>query len=185
MSTDIPIIPQNNNENFIIYKNVYFNSVDIQFNHITYINIQNLFLFIKSYVDNDELLIDYILIISDDNVNKEDYISISQSLSIFHYIKTKKIKKMSFFDFKEWFEDLKENDYEYIKNCKYYGFRIVFNKNSIFYKKNEVYPLYPWNKSYKNIYIKQQKKNKSLEKWLLINNRFLYIKWLNFKNQSK
>lgn len=179
MSKLVPKIPQNDKEYFIFSLNEYYYSVNIQFNHKSKINMENLFLIIKSYLDNSELLIESILIISEDLNNEHLIDNINANVHIYHYVKLEKLKKMSFFDFKEWFYELKQNDYEYIVSLKYYGFKIIFNKNSIFYKNKEVYPIYPWNSKYKNIYINKNKNNIKLEKWLYRKNRILFNLWKN------
>ena len=176
----IPKIPQNNKEYFIFSTNEYFYSINIQFNHKSKINMENLFLIIRFYLDNSELLVEFILVISEDI---EQISCNDNNMSIYHYIKLEKLKKMSFFEFKEWFYELKQNDYEYIVNMKYYGFRVVFNKNSIFYKEKNIYPIYPWDSKYKNSYISNNKKNIKLEKWLYKKNKFLFKLWRKEKGR--
>jgi hypothetical protein len=88
---------------------------------------------------------------------------------------------MNFFDFRNWYEEIKNNDYEYIKNRKYYGFRIVFNKKSIFWQEKKIFPIFPWKISFKKIWF--QKKNINIKIWLFKQNRSLF-KQLK-KRQSK
>jgi hypothetical protein len=145
--------------------------------------MENLFLILKFYSNNEYLLAEFILVISKDVENDE--IIENSLINIYHYVKIEKIKKMSYFDFKEWFYDLKKNDHEYIVKKKYYGFRIVFSKNSIFYREKDIYPLYPWNIKYKKLYISNNSKNIKFEKWLYKNNKLLYNKWLKEKGQTK
>ena len=147
--------------------------------------MENLFLTIKSYVIKEELFIESILVNSSENNSEvnENKINISHLLNVFHYIDVKKLKKMNFFEFKEWFTDLKRNDDEYIINLKYYGFRIIFNKNSIYFKNKEIFPIYPWNSKFKSIYILENKNEIDIKKWLYKNNKFLYKKWIRDKGR--
>ena len=84
------------------------------------------------------------------------------------------MSKFSYYDFKNWFERIKESDYEYIKTLKYYGFRIVLYKESIIWEESKVYPIYPWKPQFKAIYF--QKKIK-LESWMFLKDKNLYRKW--------
>ena len=78
--------------------------------------MENLFLILKFYSNNEYLLAEFILVISKDVENDE--IIENSLINIYHYVKIEKIKKMSYFDFKEWFYDLKKNDHEYIVKKK-------------------------------------------------------------------
>jgi len=179
VSNKKPNIPQNKKEFFLLSLDEKFYALDIEFNHTTILNMENLFLIIKFYSNNEHFLAEFILVISKDIEYNED---VNNCLvNIYHYVKLEKIKKMSYFDFKEWFYDLKKNDHEYLINKKYYGFRIVFNKNSIFYKEKNIYPSYPWNIKYKKLYIGDKTNNIKFEKWLYKNNKLLYIKWIKEK----
>lgn len=174
----MPKIKQNKNEYFIfhILNNNY--SLDIEFNHSSKLNYENLFLILKCYVLHEELLIDSMYVNSSEVGSSEEGIF---NINIFHNIKINNLKKMTFFEFKEWFIDLKEKDYEYIKNLKYYGFRIIFNKNSIFWSKKEIYPLYPWNINFKKKLIN---KNIKIENWLYYKNKKLYYHWKKKSNKN-
>lgn len=79
---------------------------------------------------------------------------------------------MNFFDFKDWFSNLKDQDFEYIKNLKYYGFRLLFDKKSTHFKEKKIFPKYPWDNNYKKIWFKQ--KNIDLKKWLFYKNKKIY-----------
>ncbi len=171
-------IPQNKKEffKFIINEKQYY--LDIQFNHKTLLNIQNLFLILKFYTAHEEMLIDALYI---NSAEVENYQNEVFNLNLFHTVDIKKLKKISYLDFKEWFLKLKENDHEYIKSLKYYGFRIVFNKKSLHWKEQNIYPPYPWNKNFKASYLN---KNYKLELWLALKNRELYKKWILFMKKS-
>lgn len=133
-------IPQNETSFFIIKKGNWEGSLDILFNHMEELNILNLYIILKSYFYSESYLINFFLVIS---LNIED----ERKISKYHNIEIKKIKKMSFFDFKMFYDSLYDNDFSYIKKNEYYGFRIVFFKQSYFWQNNMIYPVYPWNKS--------------------------------------
>lgn len=54
---------------------------------------------------------------------------------------------MNFLNFEDFFLKIYDNDFNYIITNEYYGFRIVFFKESYFWKNEIIYPVYPWNKS--------------------------------------
>lgn len=81
---------------------------------------------------------------------------------------------MKFYEFKDWYKGIKDNDFEYIRNLKYYGFRIIFNEKSTFFKENNIWPDYPWKKNYKRLWFKNEL---NVEKWLFSKNKRLYYKW--------
>lgn len=83
---------------------------------------------------------------------------------------------MKYFDFKEWFDEIKEKDYEYIKNLKYYGFKLVFYENSVVFEENNQIPKYPWSSDYKKLWIKE----KNLEKWLFYQNKIIYHRYKKY-----
>ena len=89
---------------------------------------------------------------------------------------------MSYFDFKDWYQDIKEKDHEYIKNLKHYGFRIVFDKTSVFFNNKNIYPSYPWEKNYKKIWFRE--KNIYFEKWLFNKNKKLYLDYQKTKKKQ-
>lgn len=154
MSNKIPLIKQNKNQFFKFIYNKEKKYIDIEYDHKTKINYTNLFLILKSYLIEEHLLIENIFINSSEieNHNYEVF-----NINLFHNIKINKLKKINIFEFKDWLDEMKEADYEYIKSLKYYGFRICFNSNSINLKEDLVYPNYPWNPKFKNIFIKKKK----------------------------
>lgn len=137
LSSTIPFIKQNEKSNFTIVKGNWPYSVDVLFDHTEFLIIQNLFKILKSYTFKEEYLINFFLIISFDSENE---INIKR----LHYIDFYKIKNFSFFEFKEFFTKLYDNDFHYIKTEKYYGFRIVFFKESFFWKNEIVFPSFSW-----------------------------------------
>jgi hypothetical protein len=99
VSNKKPNIPQNKKEFFLLSLDEKFYALDIEFNHTTILNMENLFLIIKFYSNNEHFLAEFILVISKDIEYNED---VNNCLvNIYHYVKLEKIKKMSYFDFKE------------------------------------------------------------------------------------
>jgi hypothetical protein len=85
------LIPQNNNENLTIIKNKSYKSVDVLIKHSYEINLENLYLVFKSYLQTETALLKYILIIGYNN----EY----ESIPIFHHVNIRKQKKMKYIDF--------------------------------------------------------------------------------------
>lgn len=172
MSKDIPKIPQNKSNffKFIINKDRFF--IDIQFEHNQKIDYENLFLILKSYIINEPYFINFIFINSSENIEEVKNFKIN----LYHNVSVKKIEKIKYIDFKDWFDEFKERDFEYIKNLKFYGFRIVIDKKSPIWENLNFYPLYPWNKNFKKIFIKKNKID--FQKWLFIKNKNLYKNWI-------
>lgn len=84
-------IPQNKNINFILTKNNTFKSIDILIYHSYEINLENLFLIFKSYLETETALLKTILIIAYNNDHGP--------IPIFHHINIKKHKRMKYIDF--------------------------------------------------------------------------------------
>lgn len=172
-------IKQNKNEYFQFLINEKNYTLDIQYNHTTKVFYKNLFLILKWYSIKEEYLIRGIYMNSSDI----DLIQTGKfNLNIFRKIEMNFIKKIKFFEFKDWYEEWKNNDFEYIRNTKYYGFRVIFDKNSNYFQNKNIYPTYPWPKNYLNLWFKNEKKERRLEHWLRNQNKTLYVKW---KRQSK
>lgn len=144
-------IPLNSNNFFYISKNDNMGSIILLFDHTETINLENLYLIFQIYLNNKELLIRNIHVIAENELN----FNCNKKLSIFHHIWEKKIDKMSFIDFQQWYETLYNDDMEYIKSYKYYGFQFVFFKISIGWQNGTVYPVYPWNLEYISKFIKK------------------------------
>jgi hypothetical protein len=56
---------------------------------------------------------------------------------------------MNYLEFVDWYEERYEENWKYIENRKYYGFRFVFFNESGALKKGEIFPIYPWNENFK------------------------------------
>jgi len=144
-------IPQNNNNNYLFVKNNYMNSIDILLYPNVDTNLENLFLIFKSYLNiKDKLKAIYVI---GENCN---YLSeIYKKTNILHNINIKKMEKINLIDFENWYDDLINEDYKYIQNYKYYGFSFVFYNDSINWIENILYPHYPWNENFKDLYVKK------------------------------
>jgi hypothetical protein len=132
------LIPQNQKNFFIIKYNEWKYSIDIMFIHNEEVSLSNLFLILKSFTNNRNFNIKGIYICS--KQNDEDKVT-----RIFHTIKNRKLMRFTFNDFIEWYEETYTSDWEYIKEQKYYGIRVVFYKESPFYLVGKIFPEYPWN----------------------------------------
>lgn len=82
-----------------------------------------------------------------------------KKINVCHYVEYEKIKKMSMIDFEFFYKEMYDNDYNYIIKDQLYGFRVVFFKESFFWKNGNIYPIYPWKNSaiYKDIVILYEK----------------------------
>jgi hypothetical protein len=140
LSSENSKIQQNSEKDFIIKKSNWEYSIDILFNHKENINLVNLYGIVKSYLYDESYLINFFLVIS---IEKLD----DKNMNKFHYLEINKLKKMNFLNFEDFFLKLYDNDFNYIKTSEYYGFRVVFFKESYFWKNKLIYPLFPWEKS--------------------------------------
>jgi hypothetical protein len=93
---------------------------------------------------------------------------------------------MNFIDFNHWFSEIYDNDYEYMKYFKYYGFRFTFYKESLYWEKKEIFPNYPWKNEFKELYLPKYKitndKNNKIKNLKIQN---LKLKLLLKKLQSR
>lgn len=143
----IPKIPQNSIEIFQFEKNDSFFAIHILLNFRHKINFLNLFLIFKTYLLDKSFLLKFVHIIAshiiyEENPNKE--------LIILRNINVDKLEKMSFIDFRNWYQENFSYDEIYLTNYKYYGFQFGFFKESLKWEQNEIYPRYPWKKNFKN-----------------------------------
>jgi hypothetical protein len=88
----------------------------------------------KSYLNDQHFYIEDIYII----ISKEENFSV-----IFKKIEFDLIKTYDYEDFLYFFEKIIYSEKEYLKNYKYMGFKIIFNKNCPIFKNNEIFPIYP------------------------------------------
>lgn len=134
MTTVQNFIPLNDRSFFIIKKGEWDYSIDIMISDYFDFNIFNLFMIFKSYVYEEDIYIVSVYSI----VSKDDEISFT-----YNRINLEIVKKYDFNSFVFYIENLVYSEKEYIKNYKYMGFRIIFNKNSKIIKENKIYPIYP------------------------------------------
>lgn len=146
MIKENPLIPQTDKNFFIFKKNNQFYSCDLYLNHQAPYNIENVYLIFMSYLKCGENLIYSIYTIA-----KRDE---DDKIPILFYINPSKIENLSFIDFKLWFENQLERDWEYSKHYSYYGFRFIFEKHSINFNTGYIYPKYPWDVNFKKTLIK-------------------------------
>jgi hypothetical protein len=141
-----------------------FNSIDVLFNWKDKMDIEVLFLIIKSYVLNKEYLIKNIYIVATNENLKKNNIN----PNFFRHLNIKKLEKINIFEFKLFYEEMFENDWEYyLNNFDLYGLTIIFAKESQIWKNKNFYPKYPFEENFKNNFIVENmyiKKIKNLKK---------------------
>lgn len=142
-------IPSNNNEYFIFEKHwIYAQKIIFD---IDTVDIDNLYVIIQSYLWNSNLrsLRLYTFMKNDEE-------------KILSYTNIFKVKKMNFFFFSNWWENLSNYDKQYLNEKSIYGIIIVFSQTSFIsycnnnnVNENDLYyilkPNYPWNTGIKNI----------------------------------
>lgn len=178
-------IPMNDDNFFEIKKNDWNYSIDIICKGEMKFNLFNLFMILKSYYNSSGVFIIglYFILSNFDNDNFFIYKKLNQ----------RKFLYISYSDFNLWVEDFLESEKDYIKSYSFYGFRFVFDENSIPYSKGEVYPIYPWNS-----YILSHYKNTSTDssfsfrkekiykkKYFSLLNTILKIERLRYRNLFK
>lgn len=122
-------------------------NVDITFKFFFKIDYKNLFLLAKFYLDSKNLPLSFLIIAKKDDIER---------VPVFHNIFLKKIKKISFVDFIDLIDTLLNEDYKYVQNYNYYGFRIYFEKESFIFKEN-YFPKIPWEENFKNAHITEDR----------------------------
>lgn len=76
-----------------------------------------------------------------------------KKICTYSLIPADKLKKVDFIDFVKLYDNIHSRDYEYIALHQFYGFRILFFPESIFWKKGLIYPVFPWNEFMQKNYI--------------------------------
>ena len=173
--TDIPL---NENSYYIIKKGIWNWTIEIILSDYLNFNIFNLFMIFKSYFNDQHFYIEDIYII----ISKEENFSI-----IFKKIEFDLIKTYDYEDFLYFFEKIIYSEKEYLKNYKYMGFKIIFNKNCPIFKNNEIFPIYPWDKQIVDYYTSKSKIKFHNIKFLLDNEEIenLKKKIKNLENENK
>ena len=152
LSEIVPKIPLDSNSTkfFKIEPEYKLNSLNIYFDWKEKFELDNIFLILKSYLLSKEILIRGIYI----TASNENYYKNNIKPNFFRNINIKKIEKISFLDFSLFYEEMFENDYQlYLNNYNFYGFTIIFMKESEIWNNKKFYPIYPWNENFKNSYI--------------------------------
>lgn len=176
----------NNRKKFIINKPRDW-CIDIILNEIVNFYVVNLYLIFKSYMQDESFLLLDIYVIGKNNNEKEN----------FHYkrLNLKILKSYSFNEFYMWIEEFINSEKNYLANYDYYGFRFIFSASSPIFEKNEIYPIYPWNKIFFDAFISESTNNKlTLERLSELekeNERLrkkcttLYSEYIRYRNFSR
>ena len=128
-------IPLNNKNFFIIRKGPWSFTIDILMEDFFNFNIFNLFYIFKCYTYHDKIYL------------RNVYITISKnndSSYTYKKIDVKVLRECNFNFFVRFIEDILSNEKEYVKDYRYIGFRLIFDKNSRIIQDNKIYPIYPW-----------------------------------------
>lgn len=96
MITEYKPIPQNNSLCFIIRRGEWRSSIDILFEHHLDTSLTNLFLIIKSYLLNKDLIIKHIYMISKNYIEENE-----ADLRVYHSIKIRRLARFNFHEFIE------------------------------------------------------------------------------------
>ncbi len=121
-------------KNFLFKKNTYYRTINILFDYKNSVDIKNLYLFLKYYTTEEKYFLKYIFIVGGGINNDVHNITIFHNINVFYF------KKMNFFDFKEWFENLWQNDWMYMQSFQLYGFSLSFFENSFIWTNSNWLP---------------------------------------------
>ncbi len=131
----------NDNEFYNIKKNKWNNSFDIEFEtNVNNLNLLNLYLILKSYIYNSNLIIKNMFIYGYEDENKNNVILLKQlDIHILY--------KINFLDFVSLIYNINIYENNYINTMNICGIRIIFYSSS----SNELLePIYPWSKEWLN-----------------------------------
>lgn len=167
LTTEKKNIPLNENSYYIIKKGDWSSTIDILLSNYLNFNILNLFMIIKSYFNEQHFYVEDIYLI----ISKEDNFSI-----IFKKIDYDVIKSCTYDEFLIFFEKIIYSEKEYLKNYKYLGFKIIFNKTCPIFKDNKIYPKYPWNEDIIDYYTSKSKQKIQNTNFLLDREEVLNLK---------
>ena len=150
-----------NTKKFKIDVNIEQFSIYIYFDWKEEIELENVFLILKSYVLSKEILIKGLYVVgSNENLTKNNI-----KPNFFRNINLNKIEKINFFDFSLFYDEMIQNDtHFYLNNYDFYGFAIIIMKESEIWENKKFYPIFPWNFNYKNMYIPKIKNIKEINK---------------------
>ena len=93
---------------------------------------------IKSYFNEQYFYLEDVYVI----ISKDESSSI-----VFKKIECEVLRSIDYDGFLSFFEKTFYSEKEYMKNYKYVGFRLIFNRFCVIFKNNEIYPRYPWDVS--------------------------------------
>jgi hypothetical protein len=131
-------IPINKNNNFIIKKSNWLNSVDIIIKDGFNFNVLNLYFIFRSYFRNKKNYVQSLYLC----VNTKDL----NNYDIYTYkkIESYSLGKITFFEFMKWLKNNLESEKEYLIESNFYGFKIIFYEFSTLIENDIIYPIYPW-----------------------------------------
>lgn len=153
INKEIPL-DYKNTKKFKIDVNIETFSVHIYYDWKEEIELENIFLILKSYVLSKEILIKNLYVIG----SSENLIKNNIKPNFFRSINLNKIEKINFFDFSLFYDEMIQNDtHFYLNNYDFYGFVIIIMKESEIWENKKFYPIYPWNLNFKNMYISKIK----------------------------
>lgn len=113
---------------FKIEKNNWKNSIDIVLPNNTDFNITNLFKILNFYMKNQSLNLSKIYLISKNN----------EDINIYENINLNLLESLSLHDFFKWFDEIVNENWKYVSNKEFIGFRLIFLNDWKF--DNEVFP---------------------------------------------
>ena len=160
INKEIPL-DYKNTKKFKIDINIETFSVNIYYDWKEEIELENIFLILKSYVLSKEILIKNLYVIG----SNENLIKNNIKPNFFRNINLNKIEKINFFDFSLFYDEMIQNDtHFYLNNYDFYGFAIIIMKESEIWENKKFYPIYPWNFNFKSMYISKIKNIKEINK---------------------
>lgn len=133
-------IPQNKNEYFIFnYPKDWKSSIDLQMNINTPVNILNLFLIFKTFLNLNRFELVFFYTVSVDQTK-------THTTKVFYSEKIRRISNLSLDEFDKWIKHRIAYDFKYINEFEFYNFRFVF-RNDLENNINlyGLKPKYPWN----------------------------------------
>ena len=158
---------------------VHDNFIDVLFEWQNLNNLENFYLLLKSYILSKEILLKNIFIIA----SNDKFLKDGASPSFFRNLNARKIEKMNFFDFKIFYSEMLESDFEYYLNSyEFYGIRITFFKESSIWESKKFYPIYPWDENLKKLFIVDNKLKKILKENYILKQK---LKHSVYKNAYK
>lgn len=139
---------------FIIREDIYalhilFDIVENKDENIENFLFKNFFLSLKSYIINEDILINNIFVVFYNSIGEWEELKQPRELK---HISLFQIRKWNFYQFEDWFITRYNKDWEYIKYSKYYGIKIWFNKNDKYWLEKKIYPIYPWEINFEKIF---------------------------------